>query len=779
MADNGPIKRLRYFDHQFLRVEDFRDEQTYHREMRRTHNLAFRHWGVVTGLELQLSADQRQVRVTAGVAIDRDGQEIVLRDPHDFEVAVPSGTARTLYVSAEYNEVPTDETTETGTAPEARRTEERPLLRMAETLPTDPGKQLVLGWVQVAADRTVTLAEGTEPNRRRSAGAVGGEMTARGLTFVAPGVSDAQSPRLRMTTAGRLDVSSRLQVAENVVAAKDLTVSGASTLTGAVTLGGTLTVPAGGSDLSTTDGDVRIGSATQRLKIGVATTANAAQNVSAGDVRLRAHGGSNRLILGAGTRDVLTVASDAGGDNVGVGTVTPIYRLDVAGIVNATDFYKNGAPFNGSRWAAGTGGITYAGGKVAVGTTRLDATLTVQPGQGNLASTEGDFKIGDATHSLKIGVATAASTGIAAGDVRIRASGGSAKLVLGSGTTDVLTVARDSIGNARVAIGTTTVSSNYVLNVNGAINATEIYRNGVAVGTGGGSGGYLSVSALDISADQPMLTLSSDMTGTRWQLGTALNSLVLGGDQVGNLIVLSGGSEYQSSVKYDESLKTLGVVAEEPVEIQDPGPYIEPTEPTVTIYGDLVVTGAKTGYVVDQFVNASGEALERGDVVVIGANQASQFYGITRSIPIPEVDVTAAAYDRRVCGIVDRVEPWAGAGAQPLRAEAPTAEEAAPKKRGRKRKAEPEAASAAVEPAAAPGTPVQRGTMVTLGAYAHCKVDADIAPIAVGDLLTTSPTRGHAQKVTDPAQAIGAIVAKALAPLESGRGTIPVMVIMQ
>ena len=58
--------------------------------------------------------------------------------------------------------------------------------------------------------------------------------------------------------------------------------------------------------------------------------------------------------------------------------------------------------------------------------------------------------------------------------------------------------------------------------------------------------------------------------------------------------------------------------------------------------------------------------------------------------------------------------------------------------------------------------PRQIGWMVTLGAFAHCKVDADIAPIEPGDLLTTSPTKGHAQKALDPDQAAGSIVGKAL-----------------
>jgi hypothetical protein len=55
----------------------------------------------------------------------------------------------------------------------------------------------------------------------------------------------------------------------------------------------------------------------------------------------------------------------------------------------------------------------------------------------------------------------------------------------------------------------------------------------------------------------------------------------------------------------------------------------------------------------------------------------------------------------------------------------------------------------------------------------------NIAPIEVGDLLTTSPTRGHAQKVLDKAQATGAILGKALASLSRGKGKIPVMVMLQ
>ena len=70
---------------------------------------------------------------------------------------------------------------------------------------------------------------------------------------------------------------------------------------------------------------------------------------------------------------------------------------------------------------------------------------------------------------------------------------------------------------------------------------------------------------------------------------------------------------------------------------------------------DGILTAHKIGYVADQFLNPLGEALEQGDVVVIGENQASLYYGPENSVPIPEVDTTERAYDRRVCGIVSEV----------------------------------------------------------------------------------------------------------------------------
>ena len=61
----------------------------------------------------------------------------------------------------------------------------------------------------------------------------------------------------------------------------------------------------------------------------------------------------------------------------------------------------------------------------------------------------------------------------------------------------------------------------------------------------------------------------------------------------------------------------------------------------------------------------------------------------------------------------------------------------------------------------------------------YCKIDADLAAVEVGDLLTTSATPGHAMKADDSLKAFGSIVGKALRPLAAGKGLIPILATLQ
>ncbi|HXM33936.1 MAG TPA: hypothetical protein VN920_01995, partial [Pyrinomonadaceae bacterium] len=60
----------------------------------------------------------------------------------------------------------------------------------------------------------------------------------------------------------------------------------------------------------------------------------------------------------------------------------------------------------------------------------------------------------------------------------------------------------------------------------------------------------------------------------------------------------------------------------------------------------------------------------------------------------------------------------------------------------------------------------------------YCKVDAEYGPIEVGDLLTTSPTAGHAMKADVP-KAFGSVLGKALRALRTGQGLVPILITLQ
>jgi hypothetical protein len=68
---------------------------------------------------------------------------------------------------------------------------------------------------------------------------------------------------------------------------------------------------------------------------------------------------------------------------------------------------------------------------------------------------------------------------------------------------------------------------------------------------------------------------------------------------------------------------------------------------------------------------------------------------------------------------------------------------------------------------------------IALMGKVYCKVDAQYGSIEVGDLLTTSPTVGHAMKVDDPLKAFGAVIGKALRPLKEDQGLIPILIALQ
>jgi hypothetical protein len=68
---------------------------------------------------------------------------------------------------------------------------------------------------------------------------------------------------------------------------------------------------------------------------------------------------------------------------------------------------------------------------------------------------------------------------------------------------------------------------------------------------------------------------------------------------------------------------------------------------------------------------------------------------------------------------------------------------------------------------------------ISIMGKAACRADAGYGSIRAGDLLTTSPSLGCAMKAADPARAFGAIIGKALNPLDEGEGLVPMLIGLQ
>lgn len=75
---NTTVPRVNFFDKQFLRVDEFKDEQSYQLATRRRHNVTQHTWGIVAGLEITLEEGALVVR--PGMAIDGYGRELLLSD---------------------------------------------------------------------------------------------------------------------------------------------------------------------------------------------------------------------------------------------------------------------------------------------------------------------------------------------------------------------------------------------------------------------------------------------------------------------------------------------------------------------------------------------------------------------------------------------------------------------------------------------------------------------------------------------------------------------------
>ncbi len=161
------VKRLNYFRTQFLEEKDFIDEQAYHRDMRHLHNQELHSWGIVSGLEVKQIGSEK-VSISSGVAIDKDGHEIVLPSNQERELS-NLGREVDVWITIQYAETKDEaDHRQVGAVDDYIRITERPKLDASKDFPLNDGSVIVLAQIRLDANANIS---NIDSSRRKFASA--------------------------------------------------------------------------------------------------------------------------------------------------------------------------------------------------------------------------------------------------------------------------------------------------------------------------------------------------------------------------------------------------------------------------------------------------------------------------------------------------------------------------------------------------------------------------------------------------------------------------------
>jgi hypothetical protein len=138
---------MKFQERQFLRAQDFKDEQDYHALKMMDHNRLLHTRGICEGLMVKASAkDANSVEVSAGSAIDFDGNQILLTEAETVDLS--KAAAAKVILTVCYGEANADDAKynlDEGGFKGCTRTLEKPIFEAwpATSPTTDPNKLLL------------------------------------------------------------------------------------------------------------------------------------------------------------------------------------------------------------------------------------------------------------------------------------------------------------------------------------------------------------------------------------------------------------------------------------------------------------------------------------------------------------------------------------------------------------------------------------------------------------------------------------------------------------
>jgi hypothetical protein len=114
MAESDSLTRPRFFTGKLLTAEDFTQEQQYVLDKLKRHNRSLHGFGIVSGLKVTTKSGK--IAVDPGLALDCQGNEIVISTIQLISLPAAAETRGPAYVNIRYAEVLVDPVTTDGDA---------------------------------------------------------------------------------------------------------------------------------------------------------------------------------------------------------------------------------------------------------------------------------------------------------------------------------------------------------------------------------------------------------------------------------------------------------------------------------------------------------------------------------------------------------------------------------------------------------------------------------------------------------------------------------------
>jgi len=414
-------KRVRFYDGQFLKDQDFIDEQKYHLDRQRRLARSLSVAGICDGLTVSVAADKTAITVQPGTAIDEQGRQIVLTTA---QTVIPANEHKnkTVNIVITYHDEPSDDRgDDTKGSKGYRRFHEKPQVTLVIG---DEAPALAIALTQLTIDSSGKVSSSAKADSIR------------------------QYSGLQLPTSDGEGI-----ILRSLNGASDLThLSSSLTIQGALTISDSLT-SANGPTLSVesaSDGNQYARLSSSLIVEGDLTPTNSLKFSEGSKLQLKS-GTTNHAELSGS----LAVANNLTIDGkVGIGTAPASEQLKVAGNTAIT----------GTLSVTGTASSTIAG-NVGIGFTNPGAKLAVDgglhvggtsnPGDNNLL-VDGNLTVNN-TVALKGSPTTTGLTVNPSGNVGIGTTNPSAKLEVSGAlkaTNATLTGFLTVNGTQRIHLGT-------------------------------------------------------------------------------------------------------------------------------------------------------------------------------------------------------------------------------------------------------------------------------------------------------------------------------------